>query len=71
MTLDELRSGDIAVILNIVGKDNTKQFLENLGFVCGDKLQVVSKMCGNVIVNIKESRLAISKEMAKRVTCEV
>ena len=51
----------------INGKEEVRRFLENLGFVAGTEVSVVSKMCGNVIVQIKESRVAISKEMAQKI----
>ena len=54
-------------IKRIKGKDETKNFLEKLGFVVGGKVMVVSKNNGNIIVNVKDSRVAISKEMAARV----
>mgnify|MGYP003449103181 CR=1 FL=1 len=46
---------------------SAKRFLEKLGFVVGGNVVVVSELAGNVIVNIKDSRVAISKEMANRI----
>lgn len=54
-------------IHRINGKDDTKRFLENLGFVAGVNVTVVSEMAGNLIVKIKEARIAISKAMASRI----
>ncbi|MBN7773405.1 FeoA family protein [Clostridium aminobutyricum] len=51
----------------IHGRDDTKRFLENLGFIEGAQVTVISELGGNVIVNIKDSRIAISKTMATRV----
>lgn len=51
----------------INGRDDTKRFLENLGFVEGAQVTVISELGGNVIVNVKDSRIAISKSMATRV----
>ena len=48
-------------------KEETRRFLESLGFVVGGYVTVVSEMNGNLIVNVKESRVAISKEMANRI----
>ncbi|MFQ9394376.1 MAG: FeoA family protein [Lachnospiraceae bacterium] len=49
------------------GKDETRQFLENLGFVAGGTVTVVSEINGNLIVNVKESRVAIGKDMANKI----
>ena len=49
------------------GKEEIRRFLENLGFVPGAVVTVVSKAGGNVIVNIKESRVAIGKDMANKI----
>ena len=54
-------------ILKISGNPETKKHLENLGFVPGGKVKVVSSMNGNLIVNVKEARVAISKEMAQKI----
>ncbi len=51
----------------INGKDDTRRFLCNLGFIEGAEVSVVSELSGNVIVNVKGTRLAISKAMANRV----
>ena len=58
---------DKFLIKKIIGKEEVRRFLENLGFVAGAEVSVISKMCGNVIVQIKESRVAISKEMAQKI----
>ena len=58
---------DKFLIKKINGKEEVRRFLENLGFVAGAEVSVISKMCGNVIVQIKESRVAISKEMAQKI----
>jgi len=55
------------LIKKINGKEEVRRFLENLGFVAGAEVSVVSKISGNVIVQIKESRVAISKEMAQKI----
>ena len=54
-------------ITRVGGKEETRRFLENLGFVVGAIVTVVSKTGGNVIVNIKESRVAIGKDMATKI----
>lgn len=54
-------------IKKINGKDDTKRFLKNLGFVEGSEVTMISQIDGNVIVKVKESRIAISKAMANRI----
>ena len=55
------------IIKRIGGTPEVKQHLENLGFVVGGNATVVSSIGGNIIVNVKESRVAISKEMAAKI----
>ncbi len=59
--------GEENIIKNIGGSPEVKQHLENLGFVVGGTVKVVNALGGNVIVNVKESRVAISEEMAKKI----
>ncbi|ADU26660.1 FeoA family protein [Ethanoligenens harbinense] len=65
--LSMVRAGEHVTIHSISGKDDTRRFLCNLGLVEDATVSVVSEMGGNVIVNIKGTRLAISKAMASRV----
>ena len=67
MPLTMLGEGKPGIIKKVGGKAETRQFLENLGFVAGSAVTVVTQISGNVIVNIKESRVAISREMAKQI----
>lgn len=67
MPLAMARAGEINEIKRIGGKDEVRRFLESLGFVMGAQISVVSEMNGNLIVNIKGSRVAISKEMANKI----
>ena len=60
-------TGKIKIIKKIGGKPEVKKHLENLGFVVGTEVSVVSAIGGNVIVNIKDSRVAINEDMAKRI----
>ena len=55
------------IIKRIWGKQEVKAHLENLGFVVGGAVTIIKTIGGNVIVNGKESRIAISKEMAQRI----
>lgn len=59
--------GENNIIKKIGGKPEVKKHLENLGFVVGGNVQVVSTLGGNVIVKVKEARVAISKEMAQKI----
>jgi len=67
MPLAMATPGDEVYIKRIGGKEETKRFLENLGFVPGTMVKVISKAGENVIVSVKEARVAISSEMAKRI----
>ncbi len=55
------------LIKKISGKEETRHFLEKLGFVAGTEVSIVSQISGNVIVQVKDSRIAISKEMAQKI----
>ena len=59
--------GESNLIKKVGGKEEVRKFLESLGFVMGGKVTVISKLDGNVIVNIKESRVALNKEMASKI----
>lgn len=67
MPLTMARSGESASIIRIGGKEEVKRHLENMGFIPGTPVTVVSVNNGNVIVHVKESRVAISKEMANKI----
>ena len=67
MPLSMAKEGEPNVIKKVGGKEETRQFLENLGFVTGGMVMVISQMGGNLIVNIKESRVAIGKDMANKI----
>lgn len=59
--------GEANIIKKIGGNPEVKQHLENLGFVTGGTVSIISTMGGNLIVNVKEARVAISKEMAGKI----
>lgn len=67
MPLTFANTGEENIIKKVGGNPETRKFLENLGFVVGGAVTVVSKIGGNVIVNVKESRVAVSKEMANKI----
>ena len=58
MPLTMARTGEAQIIRKIGGNEETKRFLENLGFVAGAAVTVVSAISGNMIVNVKDSRIA-------------
>ncbi|MCM1500154.1 MAG: ferrous iron transport protein A [Clostridium sp.] len=67
MPLTMAQAGVPNTIKKVGGKEETKKFLENLGFVTGGIVTVVSEINGNMIVNVKDSRVAIGKDMANRI----
>ena len=67
MPLTMATQGETYVIQRITGKDETKHFLKNLGFLVGECVTVISEIGGNVIIRIKESRIALDKNKANRI----
>ena len=67
MPLSMVKPGETNTIKKVGGKEETRKFLENLGFVTGGEVTVVSDIEGNLIVNVKDSRVAIGKDMANRI----
>ena len=67
MPLTMLNAGETNTIKRLGGKEETKRFLENLGFVVGGNVTVVSDTGGNLIVNVKDSRVAIASDMANKI----
>ena len=65
LTLAEI--GEENRIKKIGGRQEVKALLENLGFVVGGAVTVINTIGGNVIVNVKESRIAVSREMAQKI----
>lgn len=61
------KMGEENIIRRIGGKQELKAHLETLGFVVGGAVTIVSAMGGNIIVNVKQSRIAISREMAQKI----
>lgn len=59
--------GEEKIIKKVGGNPDTRKFLENLGFVAGGTVTVISKTGGNVIVSVKDSRVAVSGEMACKI----
>ena len=67
MPLSFATAGEENIIKKIGGKPEVKKHLENLGFVVGGAVTVITTLGGNVIVNVKEARVVISEEMAKKI----
>ena len=67
MPLTMAACGEPNTVKRVGGKEETKKFLENLGFVAGSEVTVVSTVSGNLIVNVKDSRIALGKDMAMKI----
>ena len=67
MPLSMAQEGKANVILKVGGKEETRKFLENLGFTAGGTVTVVSEIGGNIIVNVRDSRVAIGRDMANKI----
>ena len=69
LPLSFAQNGETVMVAKIVGSDEVKKHLEDLGFVVGARVSIISQSGnGNVIVNLKESRLAITDQMAAKVS---
>lgn len=67
MPLTLANVGEENIIRRIGGTPDVRRHLENLGFVAGGAVTVITMLGGNVIVNVKETRVAISREMAQKI----
>jgi len=67
MPLTMVKEGKPSVIRKIGGKEETCRFLENLGFITGGIVTVISEISGNMIVDVKNSRVAIGKDLANKI----
>ena len=67
MPLTMAKVGEPNTIKRIGGREETKKFLEKLGFVTGGVVTVVSEISGNMILNVKDSRVALGKDMANKI----
>lgn len=59
--------GEENIIRKVGGNPEVKKHLENLGFVVGGTVKIIAQMSGNLIVNVKEARIALSREMAQKI----
>jgi ferrous iron transport protein A len=67
MPLTMVKPGEVNTIKKVGGREDTRKFLSNLGFIPGTYISVLSEFGGNVIVGIKDCRVAISREMANKI----
>lgn len=67
MPLTMARSGEVVTIRKITGRDEVRQHLAELGFVVDGVVTVISEMAGNLILQVKDSRIALDKTMANRI----
>lgn len=67
MPLTMMTNGQESTIKRITGKDEVRAFLSSLGFVEGGRVSVISEINGNLIVNVKDTRVALSRNMACRI----
>ena len=67
MPLAMVGVGETGCIQKITGRDEVRQHLAELGFVVGEEVRVVSELNGNLILSVKDSRIALDKSMAMRI----
>ena len=67
MPLSMVTIGDVNVIKKITGRDEVRKHLANLGFVVGQEVVVVNQLGGNLILSIKDSRIALDRALATRI----
>ena len=67
MPLTMSKAGDTVTIQKITGKDEVRQHLAELGFVVGATVTIVSEISGNLIIQVKEARIALDKTLAMRI----
>ena len=67
MPLTMSKAGDTVTIQKITGKDEVSQHLAELGFVVGETVTIVSEISGNLIIQVKEARIALDKTLAMRI----
>ena len=67
MPLTMARPGETVVIRKITGRDEVRQHLAGLGFVVDESVTVISEMAGNLILQVKDSRVAVDRTMANRI----
>lgn len=71
LPLTYVKTGDMAKVLKVSGKDTVRKHLADLGFVDGAIVTVISSHDGDIILNVKDSRLAVTREMADKIMIEL
>ena len=71
LPLTFVKTGDLVKVIKVNGRDNVKKHLADLGFVDGTIVNVISSHDGDIILNVKDSRLAVTREMADKVMIEL
>ncbi len=71
LPLTFVKTGDLAKVIKVSGRDNVKKHLADLGFVDGTIVNVISSHDGDIILNVKDSRLAVTREMADKIMIEL
>ena len=67
MPLSMVEEGEPKTLVKVGGKEEVRKFLENLGFVDGTVVTVVSSLGGNMILKVKDSRVALGRDMASKI----
>lgn len=67
MPLIMAKPGDPVTIKKITGKDDTIRFLNRLGFIEGHTVTVISSIAGNLILNVKDTRVALDRQLSSRI----
>ena len=67
MPLSMVKKGEANIIKRVGGKEEVRKFLGNIGFVVGAAVTVISEIKGNMIVEVKDSRVAIGTDMANKI----
>ncbi len=71
MPLISVKNGEKAVIKKVTGSNEVRKYLTDLGFVEGSDICVITEIMGNMIVNVKECRIALNRELASKIMVEV
>ena len=67
MPLSMVGTGDMVTIMKIKGTDEARQHLAELGFIPGEEISIVNQVSGNLIIQVKDSRVALDRSMANRI----
>lgn len=71
LPLTYVKTGDYAKVIKVGGRPDAKKHLADLGFVDGAVMNIISSHDGDIILNIKNSRLAVTKEMSEKIMIEI